>query len=514
MTIGRISTAETYRSAIGAVNNAQQFLSRTQQQLATGKKILQPADDPVAAAQIQGLQTSLSRLGTYQVNTTRAEAALAFEDDTLAGIEEVIQRARQLVVQAGNPALTPIDRRTLGTEIDGLLERVVSLANTKNASGEFIFGGLASTTQPYELIDGEVVDSNPEGSRNINMAPGLTVQVTDPGSKIFNAEPGNGGFTVFASATNAGSGVAGLTRADPGFDSTQDYTLSFQTGAGGQLEWVVTDSTLPVPVQVTGIYADGDAITFDGGRGSITVVGTPVAGDSFAITGNASTPASEPGNAGFSVTAGGANTGSGVVQDTTAGDTFDDTLTYSLSFQIGGGGALEWVVTDSALPTPTTVTGTYVEGQPITFDGGQGSITLSGTPDVTDTFDITPNPVPRSQSLFETLVDIRDALYSDNTSVAGRAIANTALNQSLETLDRNFAQVSRVRTEVGVRLNRVDGQVDLNSAFNVQLESTLADLESLDYADAISELNLQLVALQAAQQAFVKTTGVSLFDYL
>jgi len=412
MSIGRISTAETYRSAIGSVTDAQGFVNRIQEQLATGKKILTPADDPVASAQITGLRTQLQRLESFQVNTLRAEAALSYEDSVLQGVEGVLRRARDLVVQSGNAALDASGLTTLGTEIGGLIDQLVALGNTQSADGEYIFGGFASTTPPYELAGGAVVENPTSGRRETNIASGLTVFLTTPASSIFNAEPGNGGFTVYADAANSGTGFVNLTRADSDFDDTQDYTLSFQLGGAGELEWVVTDSLGAV---TSGAYTDGAAILFDGGSGSITLEGTPAVGDSFAITGN-----------------------------------------------------------QSAAPVPTA----------------------------------------RTQSAFQTLVTIRDALLGDNSSQSGQAIARTALNQSLENLDQNLAQVALARTDIGVRLNRVDSQIDLNSAFNVQLESTLAGLESLDYAEAISELNLQLVALEAAQQTFVKTTGLTLFNYL
>jgi flagellar hook-associated protein 3 FlgL len=71
-----------------------------------------------------------------------------------------------------------------------------------------------------------------------------------------------------------------------------------------------------------------------------------------------------------------------------------------------------------------------------------------------------------------------------------------------------------VRADVGVRQNQVENQQSLNEDFNLQLEQTLSSVQDLDYAQAISELNLQLTALQAAQQAYVKVQGLSLFNYL
>ncbi len=71
-----------------------------------------------------------------------------------------------------------------------------------------------------------------------------------------------------------------------------------------------------------------------------------------------------------------------------------------------------------------------------------------------------------------------------------------------------------MRTDLGARLNRLDDQVSLNDSFNLQVERTISSLEDLDLAKAVTELNLQLVALQAAQQSYLKTQGISLFNYL
>ena len=420
--VGRISSAEIYRVGITSVIDAQRLLQRTQEELASGTPILQPSDDPVASAQISGLRTDLQRLETLQINTTRAESTLAYEDQALQGAEDILRRARELTIQANNSTLTNDDRKTIGTEIDGLLQRLVTVGNAQSADGEYIFAGYNSKEVPYVLNSSgavEVVDYNgDDGVREINIAVGITVQVNDPGSFVFNATPGNGSYVVAASGTNAGTGVVTITTADATFDSTQDYTLSFvQAAPTDPITWEVRDAA--ATVIASGNYGAGGSINFPGA--SIFVEGTPANGDSFSIVGNDSAP--------------------------------------------------------NGAPPPATL--------------------------------------PRYQSAFDTLIAIRDALTTpSNETDAGRARTDTVLNQSLYNLDQNLEQISLVRTEIGVRLNRVEGQVDLNSAFNIQLERTLGELEGLDYADAISELQLQLVALEAAQQTFVKTTGLSLFNYL
>ena len=71
-----------------------------------------------------------------------------------------------------------------------------------------------------------------------------------------------------------------------------------------------------------------------------------------------------------------------------------------------------------------------------------------------------------------------------------------------------------VRSDVGARLSRIETQEVVNQEFELALREILSDVEDLDVAEAISRLNLQLVALQAAQQTFVNTQGLNLFDYL
>ena len=85
---------------------------------------------------------------------------------------------------------------------------------------------------------------------------------------------------------------------------------------------------------------------------------------------------------------------------------------------------------------------------------------------------------------------------------------------AIQNLDANLGQINKVRTDLGARLNRVEEQITLNDTFNLQVESTISNLEDLDFATAITELNLQLVALEAAQQSYVKTQNLSLFNYL
>jgi len=115
------------------------------------------------------------------------------------------------------------------------------------------------------------------------------------------------------------------------------------------------------------------------------------------------------------------------------------------------------------------------------------------------------------QTLFETLSLLENTL--SDTDLSGDQFAG-AMSSALNSLSEGFERVSSQRAALGTKMNRVDEQIRLNDSFNLRLQETLSGLKDLDYAKAISEMNLQMVALEAAQKAYTNTQGMSLFNYL
>ena len=128
-----------------------------------------------------------------------------------------------------------------------------------------------------------------------------------------------------------------------------------------------------------------------------------------------------------------------------------------------------------------------------------------------DSFGVEPSV---GRSLFGTLESIVGALQGSGTTPAEVAAVNNAMTLALNDLDQSLGRVLEVRSGVGVRLQQVQNQLDINDSFNLQLSETLSGIQDLDYAEAISRFNLELTALQAAQQSYVKMQGLSLFNYL
>ncbi len=98
------------------------------------------------------------------------------------------------------------------------------------------------------------------------------------------------------------------------------------------------------------------------------------------------------------------------------------------------------------------------------------------------------------------------------------ALNETFLSQqfanALNNIDRAIENIIDVQTRVGGRMNSIDSQITENEGRELQLQQTRSDIEDLDFAEAISQLNFQSTALQAAQQSYVKIQGLSLFDFI
>ena len=296
--IGRMSSDQIHQSSLDVILDAQARLQRTQEELATGKRLLNPSDDPVATSQIMTIRSELSRIETLQKNANHAYSELSLTESTVAGVQDALQRARELAVRGNNDALGAAEKAMIASEIEGLRTQIVTLANSKSATGDYLFAGFATDQAAYQENNGIVSYQGDDNAREVNLSASTTIKTRLTGKEIF----GDDAAGVFSSLT----AVATSLRAN-------------------------------------------DGASFEG---------------------------------------------------------------------------------------------------------------------------------------------------------------------AFDALDASMTTVSEARSSLGVRMNRVSEQQSLNESFNLQLTKTLSGLEDLDYARAISDMNLQMVALEAAQKAYTTTQGISLFNYL
>lgn len=410
----RISTSQQQLQTVQAMLDQQTRLARTQQQIASGQRILTPSDDPTGARQKLDLGAAVATTTQYQRNADAVEERLGAEGNALQSTTALLQRVRELAVQGNNDTLSDQDRQAIAVEVRQRLSELVGIANTRDANGEYLFGGYRSTTQPFSLAaDGSVVYAGDQGQRELQVGPDRRIAVGDSGDAVFLAVRNGNGMLTVAQGANSGTGSADpATLTDPSAWVPDQYTISFVTNAAGQLAYQVTGAT------------------------SGQVVPAP--------------PAAVP----------------------------------------------------AAAPA-------YTSGAAIGFQGAQ--ITISGTPAPGDTFTVAPSG---HQDIFATLTAFATALETPVATPAARAALHNAMSGVLGNLDQALQHISVVNAAVGGRLNALDSQRNTNDDEKLRTQTLLSQVGDLDYAQAITQLNQQQVALSAAQQAYLRTQGLSLFDHM
>jgi flagellar hook-associated protein 3 FlgL len=189
----RVSTAQVFRQSIDAMLERQRELAQTELQVASGKRIQRPSDDPSAALRILDIQEAQQRLAQYQRNADAAMARLAQEETALIGIENLLQRVRELAVQGANGTLSDEDRDAIAVEVREHMDAYLQLANTRDANGEYIFAGFQSLTRPFnhDGAGGFSYDGD-DGQRMLKIGDSREVATGDPGS-IFEEFPAAAG---------------------------------------------------------------------------------------------------------------------------------------------------------------------------------------------------------------------------------------------------------------------------------------------------------------------------------
>ena len=171
----RITTQMTTTGVLANINNVQQQLATTQQQLSTGLSINQPSDNPYGASLAIQLKNDLQNLGNYQSSVTDGTAWSSAADTSLSNVMSMLQRAQELTIQASNGDESATDLSATADEIDQLADAMKQEANAQY-NGQYIFSGTATGTAPYSTPTGDVFQGN-TGSIQRTIGPNSNLQV-------------------------------------------------------------------------------------------------------------------------------------------------------------------------------------------------------------------------------------------------------------------------------------------------------------------------------------------------
>lgn len=268
----RISSQQIFSDGISRLQALNVGLNSTQQQISTGKRVNNPSDDPVAAARILKLDHELSRIQTYQRNVDLADNRLKQEESALERSIDVIQRVRELTVQAGNGALSANDRSSIASELEQRLGQLATIANTRDASGEYVFSGFQSSVKAFEQSpSGGSVYQGDEGQRDLEVDDGVTVAISDNGKDIFvNIAAAITGENTSVSSGAAISGVSLVNKADlqAAYPGSFPSDISVQIDETGNLT-AYNSAGDPLPV-TPAAYQSGESFEVVGVQATVT----------------------------------------------------------------------------------------------------------------------------------------------------------------------------------------------------------------------------------------------------
>ena len=182
----RIASNTLSRNILTANQASLGRLTDLQLQLATGKRINKPSDDPVGIRQSLRLRAESLKSDDFQGNIETSRGFLNTADSAFAGMTSLLQQVKGLAVQGGNETLDASARAAIGAQVDNALKGLVGLGNTQH-DGRYVFAGAATTTQPFSLSDaGDRVDySGAEENFAVQISPSSTSPVSQIGSALF-----------------------------------------------------------------------------------------------------------------------------------------------------------------------------------------------------------------------------------------------------------------------------------------------------------------------------------------
>lgn len=452
----RVATTTLFNVSRSGLQKHTADQARLQAQLSTGRRMLTPSDDPIAAARVLDVGQSSSINAQYAVNSKTADTALSATEASLTQIVKAIQNLQSLAVSAGNPTQTLAEKKMLNSELQGNYEELLGLANGTDGNGIYLFSGYQGDIKPFtETSFGNVVYNGDEGQRKVQISSGRQIPISENGNDVFRSiKNGNGTFSTSASATNTGSGIIStgevLDQSKWSAVSPQDFSVQFYWQANA------ADPTKPT-------------ITYDiisNTTNASLIDGTP----------NAATRASGP-----------------------------------RAYVDGGDIEFKQLAGEVAVPAWDYGIKASVSGTPIPLDANTKQPT--GAAGAADSFSVAAST---NVDLFTTLGNFSAALTSYTTDGTGQGQAEfqNQLNSVMQNLDNALSKVLTVQASIGARMNETESVQDNNADLQLQYDSTISSLQDLDYNKAISDFAMNQMLLEATRSSFSKVQDLSLFKYI
>lgn len=187
----RISTQMMYDQNMRGVSNAQGEWLRYGEQMSTGKRVNRPSDDPIAASQAVVLSQAQSQNSQYALARTFANQKVSLEENVLGQVTTAIQSAQEKIVYAANGTLSDDDRASLATDLQGLRDQLLNLANSTDGNGRYIFAGYKTESAPFADAAGGVSYNGGDQAITQSVDAARVMTIGHTGTQVFNTITSN-----------------------------------------------------------------------------------------------------------------------------------------------------------------------------------------------------------------------------------------------------------------------------------------------------------------------------------
>ncbi len=254
--MNRISTLVLHERATQNILANEASLSRVQLQLSTGRRILSAADDPAGSARAMDIQRYLESNRQYLTNMTYVRQRLTNQESTLAQATDLLQRARELAIQGNNDTVSAESKAGLANEVDQLLAQLLSLANTTDTNGEYLFGGTRRQAAPFQDAGGGVYTyGGDQLRRQLQVSDDRLIADADAGHEIFMDVPtsAGGSQSIFRTVQDLADRLrsdADLSATIDDLRLTMDRILEIRARGGARLNAIDTQESLNADVSL------------------------------------------------------------------------------------------------------------------------------------------------------------------------------------------------------------------------------------------------------------------------
>jgi flagellar hook-associated protein 3 FlgL len=532
----RISTTQFYETSTANYQRTYANVVKTGEEVSSQIKLNSAADDPVGAARVLQLNQQNSMLTQYKSNISSIDTNVTKSETALKSIQTALQTANELILGASNGTFTDADRKSNADQLQELQTQILSLMNSQDSNGQYLFSGSKGTTPPYvQNPDGTYSYQGDQTSVQLAIGDGLTVAGNTTGWDAFETAV-NKTRTSATLTTGTDDGKVSLSNGtvaneasySSAFLKDQPYKVVFLSST----EYKITNAAGTVDLTSesggTGKFSSADASTqsisfrgvtlslnvnlTDAEKASTALADAAVGGRTYTLGVTSDT---------ISTTRSAGNVSAAVVTGAAVGTTAAEQEAYHNTFPADGavlkftsGGNYALYASPLTGPTQTAIANGTITAPATSLTVAGVKYDFSATPADGDQF-VVKGGTQQTQNVLNTLGAVIAALNvkTDGNPVAGQK-QQAALQSAIGNLDSAKEQLSTAISDGGARQASATSQGITNDVLlgNNTLEQ--GKIVDSDPVDAIGRLTMQQTMLTASQLVFTRVSQLNLFSKL